>query len=391
MRSFDEVPLRTSAQGSSGSPCSLAQLRVEARSVAPSLNRGPLTIRLESARLSFAARRVSLDVVCDLSRALRPTAGDLVLARVMEIGQHARLENPHGRRAQLYPGDEIIVAYGARYAPDQFEAVVPEDLGACDLVAGGGIAGKTVNRHTRMKKPTTIAPIGLLLDSSGQPVNVRRFALAPPQPGRYRRNVIAVVGTSMNAGKTTLAANLIRGLSRSGLRVGACKVTGTGSGGDLWSMADAGAVRALDFTDAGYATTSGISQQEAEDAAHLLVSHLEAEDVDVVVVEIADGLLQRETSALLSASSSFRPRIDAIMLAAADALGATAGAQWLVSRGLPLKGVSGLVGLSPLASREVEQTSGLRVMPSDQFLDGEYAARLCFHSTDTAPNVRARS
>ncbi len=369
----------------------MAQPRIESIHALPETSRRPIARRIESARLSFVARRSSLESVFGISKDARPQAGDLLLARVTEVGQHGRLENPNGRRAQLYAGDEIIVAFGARYAPDQFESIVPADLGPCDLVAGGGIAGRTVARHARMKKPTAITPIGLLVDSSGQAINVRRFALPAPPRRRYKRNVMAVVGTSMNAGKTTLAASLIRGLSRSGVRVGACKVTGTGSGGDLWSMLDAGAVRALDFTDAGYATTAGISVQEAEEAAHLLVSHLEAEDVDVVVVEIADGLLQRETSALLSASSTFVPRIDGVMLAAADALGATAGADWLIKRGLPLRAISGLVGMSPLASREVEQATGLCVIPSESFLDGEAAARMCFHAHCATPSIRAGS
>ena len=44
--------------------------------------------------------------------------------------------------------------------------------------------------------------------------------------------VLIVAGTAMNAGKTTAAARLIKGLQRAGLRVGAAKVTGTGAGGD---------------------------------------------------------------------------------------------------------------------------------------------------------------
>src|SRR3954454_23567636 len=50
-----------------------------------------------------------------------PNAGDVVLAEVLEIGQHQRIERPDSRRAVLFEGDEILIAYGARYAPDQFE------------------------------------------------------------------------------------------------------------------------------------------------------------------------------------------------------------------------------------------------------------------------------
>ncbi len=346
------------------------------------LEREMLGARLERCKKSFVCRRADLAGTQALSRTVRPRAGDLVLATVLEIGQHARLESIHGRRAQLFPGDEILVAYGARYAPDQFEAVVPDDVGPCDLVAGGGIAARAVARHANVKKATTIAPLGVLVDAAGRAVNLDRFALQAA-PVSAARNVVAVVGTSMNAGKTTAAASLIRGLSNAGLRVGACKVTGTGSGGDLWSMVDAGAVKALDFTDAGFATTSHADIAAVEAGAHLLVSHLEAEQVDIVVVEIADGLLQRETAALLN--TSFAARLDSIILAAGDAMGAIGGAEWLLSRNLPLRAVTGLVTASPLAMREAQAALRTEVVPTKDLTDGSFASQLSLRSGARMP------
>ena len=56
------------------------------------------------------------------TRFVAPRAGDVVLARVTEIGKHTRLESEVSRRQLLFPGQEILVAYGDRYAPDQFLA-----------------------------------------------------------------------------------------------------------------------------------------------------------------------------------------------------------------------------------------------------------------------------
>jgi dethiobiotin synthetase len=304
----------------------------------------------------------------------------VLLAAVTELGHHARLESPDGRRVQLYPGDEIIVAYGARYAPDQFEAVVPDAVGPCDLVAGGGIAARVVARHASTKKATTIVPIGVLTDIAGDALHLRRFV-----PAQYVRRssradqIVAVVGTSMNAGKTTSAANLIRGLAAGGLKVGACKITGTGSGGDIWSMRDAGAAIALDFTDVGYATTAGADLKELEASAHLLIDRVLAHGVDLVVVEIADGLLQRETAALLSSARTAN-RLDAVLLAAADSMGAVMGASWLRERGLPLRAVTGLLTSSPLATREAQQQLDIEVVPTRTLLNSTEAARLCHRS-----------
>lgn len=341
--------------------------------------------RIEKAKRSFTCRRAHFEAVSGFARTLRPRSGDVLLATVTEVGHHARIETPEGRRAQLYPGDEILVAYGSRYAPDQFEAVVPNEIGPCDLVAGGGVAARVVARHSSTRKPTAISPIGVLVDEGGDAINLRQFALAPPARTPWQRNVVAVVGTSMNAGKTTAAAHIIRGLTDSGVRVGACKVTGTGSGGDLWSMIDAGAVRAIDFTDAGYSTTAGADLDELQRAALMLVSELEAVDVDIVVVEIADGLLQRETSSLLSPPSKFASRIDALLLAASDSMGAVAGARWLQSRQLPLRAVTGLMTSSPLASKEAHEVLGVDIVETKQLARANLAAKLCLQASSRHP------
>src|SRR5690606_40278216 len=59
-----------------------------------------------------------------------------------------------------------------------------------------------------------------------------------------------VAGTCMNAGKTVAATELVRGLSRGGLRVAALKLTGVSLMRDALSMRDAGAVAAFTFNDA---------------------------------------------------------------------------------------------------------------------------------------------
>jgi len=342
--------------------------------------RGRLAERLQRAKHAFVTRRVELSACHDLARKTAPGSGDLVLATVTKLGHHSRLENIAGRRSQLYVGDEIVVAYGARYAPDQFEAVVPNALEPCHLVAGGGIAAWVQARHSSTRKPTEITPVGLLLNAKGSALNLRQFALPAAPERRPARSVLAVVGTSMNAGKTTLAASLIRGLTSAGVRVGACKLTGTGSGGDVWSMIDAGAVRALDFTDVGYSTTAGAAIVELSKAAGVLISHLECGNIDVVIAEIADGLFQRETAALLDAPSPLCARIDGIFLAAADSMGAYAGVKWLRERNLLLRAVSGLLTASPLATREAQLATRVQVVSPRRLANPNCAVKFALQS-----------
>ncbi|WP_200878420.1 DUF1611 domain-containing protein [Sphingopyxis sp. LC81] len=348
---------------------------------------GQIPERIAAARKSFVTRRVDFRDAKALIRARAPRAGDLVLARVNSIGHHGRLETPAGRRSKLYCGDEIIVAYGARYAPDQFEADVPSDLEPCDLVAGGGIAARMVSRHAKVGRPTRITPIALLADGRARPLNLSRYAIQPPRSPTPRPPVIAVAGSSMNAGKTTAAAALIHGLSRAGLTVAGTKATGTGSGGDLWSMADAGADQVFDFTDMGHASTAGLSLSFLEEIVRGLILQVSELGSDVIILELADGIFQRETASLLQ-SHLFGDAIDGILFAAPDALSATYGVDWLRTRNLPVLGITGLMTASPLATREAGANNDIAVATLENLADPHFATKLCFGATAKPPAAK---
>ena len=314
---------------------------------------------------SFATRRIPAHDVAALDMAatdLEP--GDVVLARVDEIGQHKRIERPDGRRAVLVEGDEILIVCGARYAPDQFEAACPTGLGPADLVAAGGIAGVELERHDRMDPPTQITLIGVVLNHRGKRLNLADYAVDAAQPvGNVP--VIAVVGTSMNAGKTHTVASIVQGLSRMGTRVAALKVTGTGAGGDLWLQKDVGADVVMDFTDAGFGTTYRVPVDEIEAGADRLIAAAEAQGAEVIVVEVADGLRQQETAALMQ-SPRFHSRLRGVVFAAGDAMGAEAGVAWLQKAGHDVLAISGLLTRSPLAVREAQAAGSVPVLTPEQ-------------------------
>jgi hypothetical protein len=318
--------------------------------------------RLAAAKQAYAARRLDVAAAVSLVTGIAPRAGDLVLARVTRLGQHPALQLTGGRRASLFVGDEIVVAYGNRYAPDQFEALVPGDLGPCQLAAAGGIAATVRAAHARMRRATDIEPVGLLADAAGRVLNLAQFRLREdPVITCIGPRVIAVAGTAMNAGKTTAAAHLIRGLTNAGLRVAAAKVTGTGAAGDVHMFADAGASPVVDFTDFGHASTYRLAAAEVEQVLRQSVSHLSRTAPDVVVLEIADGLFQQETAGLLK-SPLFRRLVHGIVFAAPDAMSAAAGAEWLEHRGLPVLALSGALTASQLAMREAMDATQLPVL-----------------------------
>lgn len=332
--------------------------------------------RIMAAKRSFATRRVVLGCATTLISDHKPRPGDLVLARVDSLGSHKSIELPTGRKSALFPGDEILLAYGARYAPDQYEAIAPSDLEPCHMVASGGVAGRALAWHDRLNGPTAITPLGLVADERGAPINLSDFAIDAPI-GSAPRTVIAVFGTAMNAGKSTSAAALARGLIRSGARVGSAKLTGTASGGDVWMMRDSGVATALDFTDAGFATTSGADLTALLHGVGRLLATLERAGCEAAVVEVADGLLQREAAALLNANT-LRPLFSGVLFAAGDAMGAADGAARVRGSGHRLLGVSGMLSRSPLAIREATEACGAPVYSREELEDPAVAAAIAF-------------
>lgn len=332
-------------------------------------------VRFSRIKPSFVTRRVDHGHIAVLdpdAQDLKP--GDLVLARVEEIGQHMRIERPDGRRSLLFPGDEILVACGARYAPDQFEADCPTAVGPAHLAAAGGIAGLVRMRHERMKPATRIAIDAAVCTDDGSRINLARYGVtAAMKPVRVP--VLAVCGTSMNAGKTHTTASLVRGLAATGRNVAAIKATGTGAGGDLWFFKDAGAHYACDFTDAGFATTYRLPVDDIFAGMRRLIAEAEAAGAEVVVMEVADGLLQGETAELLR-MEAFRSILTGLVFAANDAMGAEAGAAWLRAAGLPLRAISGCLTQSPLAMREVASTIDLPCLTPIDLQQAGVVARL---------------
>lgn len=351
--------------------------------------------RISRAKRAFSTRRVPCaSYKTLLTGDLKPRTGDLVLARIDEIGKQTKLELTDGRRAHMFPGDEIIICYGNRYAPDQFEAQIGDDLAPCDLVAAGGLASVELSRHARMKPPTQITPIGLLGDAKGQRLNLSQFTVKasehmPPIPA------VLSLGTSMNAGKTLTATSLVRGFKRLGFKVAALKITGTGAGGDMWIVRDAGADVSLDFTDAGYASTYLIDIPAIEAATYRLMNYAASKGCEVAVIEIADGLQQLETSQLIHSEAILDVTIGTVF-AAYDAMGAKYGVDMLRKAGHAVLGMSGRLGQSPLGVREAEASTGLRVFSPWELQEGalmnairERATLACTRRGDVQPALHS--
>jgi hypothetical protein len=330
-------------------------------------------------KYGFTTRAVPLEEMASVvPMDAPPHIGDLVLAEVQHLGRHTNMEIRSGVTMNLFPGDHIVGAFGNRYATDQYEGYVPtRPVEACDLLSIGGVCGEVASQHTSMASPTRLRILGLVSDKDERPINQCAFGLPPHHDAvvgdrlqTSAAEVILVVGSAMNSGKTTTAGTLARALSRANFSVAAGKITGTAGGKDARFYEACGARPVLDFTSAGYPSTYMLGLEELLGIYDIILGNLRAAKPDYIILEIADGVLQRETRMMLG-SEAIRDSVDHFFFAATDSLSAERGVR--ITReeyGLPLRAIGGSVTQSPLASREAEEAVGMPSMSIERIMDG---------------------
>lgn len=300
-----------------------------------------------------------------------PAIGDVVLAEVISIGKHTTLELRDNLVSHIFPNDVVTGAFGNRYATSQFEGYVPRGrIEECNQLSVGGLFGEVASSHATMLPPTRLRLLGAVCDDEGRPLNTKSFGLQPCGDVRGRGQLILVVGSSMDSGKTTATGTVARALRAAGASVAAAKITGTASSKDRRFFASCGARPVLDFTKAGYPSTYMLDEDELLHIFRTLVSHLRRSNPDYIVLEIADGIFQRETRLLLD-TDELRHAVDHVLFTAGDSLAIECGVRRLRELGWPVRATAGLLTQSPLAMREAEEVSGLPCLSIDRMLSGE--------------------
>lgn len=292
--------------------------------------------------------------------------GTVVACRVLSAKTtYNTLENLHGRMVTLQPGDVIAGALGHRDALHGYAGRVPEAVEIGDklqLLNLGGVIGTGASAVPGLGPPFDLEVLGSVLhfphlgQRVGVPANIAAAALPlAPLPDRLPP-ILALAGTSMDAGKTTAAAVLVAGLCARGLKVAGGKLTGVSLRRDVLQMEDSGASPVSVFTDFGVVTTS---EQNAVAAGHSLVAHLAGSEPDVIVLELGDGLLGTYGVRALLSDSGFRGAIRALVLCAQDPVGVWGAVQLLRDRwSLKPSVVSGPVTDSPVGQRFCREELG---------------------------------
>jgi len=357
-------------------------------------------------------RRVLLDKIgsvtrnCRLSREVRlspdipAVEGGVIAVRVLTSkGTYDKLEQPNGRFSNVKPGDVIAGALGHRKALFGYAGHVPAVVRAGDrinILNLGGVLGICDSVNPDLGPPFECEVLGQVLAFPffGQRVGVPAHITQGALPVRSELQlggvpVVAIVGSSMNAGKTAAACALVQEFAHRGLRVAAGKTTGVSLRRDILSMEDAGASPVLVFTDFGVVTTT---PEVAPSMARTVLSHLADGRPDVIVLELGDGLLGLYGVDAILADPALRAAFRGVVLAASDPVAAWGGVEILKARyGLSVSAVTGPATDNTAGSRLVEQQTGVpgrnarteRAALAELVLEGlELAPRHCHETGD---------
>jgi len=296
-----------------------------------------------------------------------PQSGDVVYGQISRIGEHPSIENVSGRIHMIRDGTKAVFVFGNRYAPDCYEGLIPDELTEeVDLLARSGIVGIVKTKNSMIKHPTKVKILGCVCDKLGNNLNTRNFPLIKPHrtvKKLPRAKMLLICGTSMNSGKSMAAAACCWALTSLGHKVRASKVTGTASLKDILLMNDAGANPYADFTYLGYPSTYLLEKDELLSIFNQLDLKYANNPRNFWVVELADGIIQRETAMMLN-SLEVRTRIHKLIFCANDAFGAIGGLNILESFGLKPDALSGICSSSPLHIRELTAFTDVPVFNS---------------------------
>lgn len=259
------------------------------------------TTRLRLDRIASSTRNARLSPEVIVGDQVIAQEGYVLAVRILtDKSKYDTVEDLAGRQVKVHSGDILAGTLGQRRALRGYAGVVPERITVGDTIEVlnlGGILGRCTSANPDIGPPFQAEVLGAVLafpelgDRVGRPAHIRDGAAAPAAHLECTVPVVYVAGTCMNAGKTVAATELVRGLSRAGLRVAACKLTGVSLMRDTLSMLDAGAVAALTFNDAGVATTHpGVTVAVARGIFNRLAASRGSRP-DVIVAELGDGIL----------------------------------------------------------------------------------------------------
>jgi hypothetical protein len=349
-------------------------------------------MRIQLDKIASSTRNVGLHGHVVVGPDIPARVGTVVVGRVLdEKSTYNQIEDVHGRMMTYHAGDVIAGVLGSRQALRGYSGVVPNEVKPGDhlhLLNLGGVIGECTSANPEVGPPARIEILGVVLRFPelgrrvGEPANIFPGPVALADRLDRLPPTVFVAGTCMHAGKTAAACQIVRGATRRGLRVGAAKVTGVALRRDTLEMQDHGALCSYTFADAGFPSTVGVN---VIGAARGCLNMAAAYAVDLLVVELGDGLLGDYGVMDILKTPDLAASAGAVVLAANDPVGAWGGGLLLEKVGLSATVVTGPATDNESGCRAIRDTMNTHAINARR--NGDALVDVVLGKLGIAPNL----
>ncbi len=334
--------------------------------------------KIQIDKISSVTKNLGLTHEEALTDALSCAMGTVLAAQVLEDKSvYNELELPSGRMSKLKKDDIIAVALGNRMGLKGFIGHLPKTLKTGDvihLLNFGGVAGvcTSANKH-EVGEPLRIRVLGGIT-RKGKLLNIGQATLFKPEKNlKKHAPLIIVTGTGMDSGKTTVAVEITKTLTRMGMKLAGTKLTGVGAQRDLFKMADYGVYEAVSFVDAGIPSTACLDNDLIVEVSKGAINHLSKKDPDAIIVEFGDGLMGKYGVKAILEDKQIQKDVYLHIGCAQDPVGAIKLAEGCADIGLPIDVISGPVTDNQVGHDIVKEHLNILTYnafnPSNQWLD----------------------
>jgi len=285
--------------------------------------------------ISSSASIPDLNKGFQLSGGGDPASGDLVVATVKEVNPvYPGLEMEDGTEIVLEKGNILIGVLGSRRALLGFSGRVPASLEIgqpLHLLNKGGVIGECTAFNRKLEWPTSLEFLGTVTRND-KAVNLGQYAQPLHKGPLPEVPMVMILGTCMNAGKTTVARQIIEVFTQRGLKINAGKVAGVACRRDILSMKKCGAEKVMSFHDFGVPSSS--EMKTLLPVARSLHHSLSENNPDFIVMEMGDGILGGYQVSSLFEDSEYISRAMCTVICANDLMGVWGALQWLKPAGI---------------------------------------------------------
>jgi hypothetical protein len=302
-------------------------------------------INMSGESTSTSPKRITLDKIAsgtflgnikskvDLGSEIPARSGTVVAGRILNgKSTYNTLEDTNGRMRLVQQGDLIAGVLGYRNALHGYVGRVPERVRVGDVLNVlnlGGVVGEVTSYNPDVGLPFQLEILGCVMhypafgERRASPLVIERS----PEllDGTLPENlppIVAVAGTSMNAGKTTAICELLRRLRRSDKKVAAAKCTGVSLLRDVLEMRDFGASSIMSFMDLGVVSTQA---PDGPPLTKAIIRTLAKQQPDMILLEFGDGILGTYGVPEILGDAAIRKALTAVALCAGDPVGAWGG------------------------------------------------------------------